>query len=207
MVTTPFIPAAKCAKVAIEALWEGQKVVSTFWAEFGSEPSQSDLETLAAFFFTGYWAVIKSASATTYVIQRITATRQQNASDIQGVYTPSSGAAGTNGSDSLPNNAAWVLSGRTNLRGRSYRSRLYLPGLTSASLLNSVHFDPAVTGPIAAALATLLIDNLPSGWVWVVASHFADKAPRAAAVLTPILSIVADNAIDSMRRRLYGRGD
>jgi hypothetical protein len=201
-----FIPAEKCAKVAIEGTWDNQKVVSTFWFEFTSEPSSTDLQTIAAFMFTDWWQNIKSMTSNTYTLDQVTATRQQSGSDIQEIYVPASGNVGTGDEFSVPLNCAWCWSLRTGLRGRSYRGRMYQPGVIDDVLVSPGVGDPAILGPLAAAIVAHLIDGLPTGWTYVVASHFANKLPRTLAVLTPIVAVIIDTALDSMRRRLVGRG-
>jgi hypothetical protein len=202
-----FIPAVNTAKVAIEGLWSNQKVVTTLWFTMASEPDQADLEALADDIGENWVNAMLLTWADTYSVQRITATRQNSANDIQGVvdYTDAP-VVGTGEGDSLPLNCAWSFSFRTLLRGRSFRGRNFLPGFLN-SILDSPGIGNAVTlAGVVAAYALHLITDPPAGWVWVVASHFADHEPRATAVLTPIVEVIVDTWLDSQRRRLVGRG-
>jgi len=73
-----------------------------------------------------------------------------------------------------------------------------------------------MTSPITGSLATLagLAGNYvshfittPEGdWVWNVVSHYANHAARFTGLPSPITHVIVDAAIDSMRRRLSGRG-
>jgi hypothetical protein len=202
-----FVPATNCAKVAVEGTWSGQSVIWTLWFTFGTSPSQSDLEALAQDVWSSLASALQSSWASTYQVDRITATRQNSANDIQGVYdnggTP---LVGSGAGSSVPLNVSWVASFRTALRGRSFRGRNYIPGLLSSILTAPGTGSAATLAGIAAAYVLHLITSPPTGWTWVVASHFTGGSPRANALLTPITSVIIDTFVDSMRRRLIGRG-
>jgi hypothetical protein len=202
-----FVPAENTAKVVVEGQWAGNDAINTLWFQFASEPDQTDLETLAEYVWENLLSALQSTWAASYQVNRVTATRQNSENDIQGVYdamgTP---LVGSGSGASVPLNASWSISFRTGLRGRSYRGRNY-----AAGYLNSILDDPGrgnatVLAGVAAAYVQHLITNMLAGWTWVVASHVADKAPRVAAVLTPIISVIIDTYVDSQRRRLVGRG-
>lgn len=106
----------------------------------------------------------------------------------------------------MPGNVSLAVSFRTAARGRSYRGRNYIVGLV----------EPAVTGnavstDFASGMQTgyseLLDSPFSDDWLWVVASRFANNAPRAVGLATPVTSVtVVDPYVDSQRRRLRGRG-
>ena len=201
-----FVPALNTAKVVLEYTWSSQAVVQTFWMQYSASPSAADLQTIADHFRNNFNASMVTSQATSISLVRVTATRQDNANDIQAVSTPASPVPGTGSGDSVPLNAAWVFSYRTALRGRSYRGRGYQPGLLNSILTSPGIGNSAILTAIAANYVQWLITSVPAGWTWVVASHFHNKAPRASAVLTPIISVVVDTLLDSQRRRLVGRG-
>ena len=68
-------------------------------------------------------------------------------------------------------------------------------------------FVDAYNGILTTVTAT------PSPWVWVIVSRYSGvdgdgrPVPRVAGVTTPVTNVVAvDGTVDSMRRRLPGRG-
>lgn len=108
-------------------------------------------------------------------------------------------------SPALPNNVALCISILTDLAGRSYRGRSYMPGLSESQVTLS-----EVTAEVAGFFAgqyILLVDALSlAGYELVVTSFQAAGIPRAAAVSTPVTAVGANTTVDSQRRRLPGRG-
>lgn len=114
--------------------------------------------------------------------------------------------AGTSAGASLPNNCAVVLTKRTFNRGRSYRGRIYQPGLTELHTTSN-----QVQGtPLAAMLAfwddmrfyaTGVVD-----YQMVVASRFQNHVQLSVGEATDVTGITSDGVVDSQRRRLPGRG-
>jgi hypothetical protein len=104
-----------------------------------------------------------------------------------------------------PNNVTAVISWRTALRGRSYRGRTYIPGLSSDQVDGNSLVSGFVTSLQAAGNA--LITAIPtSEHRLVVCSKFSNNAPREYGITTDIVSCRVDTYVDSMRRRLAGRG-
>jgi hypothetical protein len=201
-----FVPNVLCAKVAVEGLWEGQKVAQTFHFAHSPEPTQSELEALAQDMVDAWNSSMRTSQATNYAVVRVTATRQGSNVDIQGTYTPSSPVAGTGSGESLPTGSAWVFTYRTSFRGRNFRGRGYQPGLLDSIRVSATQGSLSVLSAIAANYVLHLITSAPTGWTWVVASRFLNKAPRSEILLTPVTGVTVDTAIDSQRRRLLGRG-
>lgn len=112
---------------------------------------------------------------------------------------PTTGALGEQGA---AGNNAFCISFRTAKRGRSYRGRNYTLGIPADSVIANEVLTPFIfawmdfyTAMKAAALA--------NGWVWVVASRYANKAPRLVGVTTPVTNhIYTDDNVDTMRGRL-----
>jgi hypothetical protein len=106
----------------------------------------------------------------------------------------------------LPLNAAAVLSLRTDLRGRSYRGRVYISGLTqnqvsATNILNSTFMSNCVS--MSAILVSYLVS---ANSLLSVRSLRHNGAARSSGVLTPVTAVTMDSYIDSQRRRLNGRG-
>jgi hypothetical protein len=124
--------------------------------------------------------------------------------------TPLNGGMGPE--EALPSNVSLSVSFRTASRGRSFRGRNYVVGMSSEQIvLNTV--TPEVVSAWQAAYTALLdvADSVTA--VWVVASRFSGvdtsghPIPRTEGITTEINNVViADNTSDSQRRRLPGRG-
>lgn len=201
-----FIPTPNTARVALEFSYSGQECVITLWFEATVSFDATSLTALAA--SVRNWAVdnlLPILSAAMSLVQ-IRATAQDSSSAPSIVYTtglPESGGDSSAGED--PQVAA-VASFRTDLRGRSYRGRNYVPGITvnarSAVGLMSTTFVAA----LAAAYAALSDVETDTDTTHVVVSHYTGGAPRAAGVTTPITEYIVDQPTDTQRRRSYGRG-
>lgn len=108
--------------------------------------------------------------------------------------------------EAVPNNAAFCITHRTALRGRSYRGRTYVGGLGNSQVDGNVVVPFAVTNTVLAFNATretLAADNV----TFMIVSRYHNGAPRVGGLRTPVsLSLAIDNVVDSQRRRLPGRG-
>jgi hypothetical protein len=116
-------------------------------------------------------------------------------------------SAGTQTGTALPNNCALVVTKRTTLRGRSFRGRIYHPGLptpqTSANNVTGAFVTNIVNGWNALTAITM---PGPITAQMVVVSKFTEGNPRVLGITTPVVNVTSDGVIDSQRRRLPGRG-
>lgn len=204
-----FIPALNTARLGIE--WHsngGLYAVNTIYCQkiAGAITAQSliDLaDVIAASFFT---LAAKPVSNNLH-LARITARDMTSQNDD--VVTQSYGTAydGDLTSPLLPAQNTFAVSLRTGLAGKSFRGRLYHPGMTEDSAIGSF-VDSARAAAIVNMWSTinsaLVLDNL---FRWVVASFYADKAPRATALLTPVTTVTfTDLRMDTLRTRLDNPG-
>ena len=115
---------------------------------------------------------------------------------------------GTQTSPSLPNNCALVLTKRTQKRGRSYRGRIFHPGLTE-SLVTGNTVIPASAASIRDNWEELLGFDLPIAVEtanMVVVSRQQNGVPLGTGIATLVTNLTTDGVVDSQRRRLPGRG-
>lgn len=108
---------------------------------------------------------------------------------------------GTVGGAFEPGNCTVTVSERANLAGRAYRGRIYWPGIATSQYSG----DDTANSTLLTALA-----NFAVAWL---ATYPAGGATGQLAIFhrndnlfTPVRSIVLENVLDSMRRRLPGRG-
>lgn len=115
---------------------------------------------------------------------------------------------GTNAGSPLPNNAAYCLQFKTAMRGRSYRGRNYIPGLTVTMTTDANTVDLSFADLLVAAYQPLLDPlALPSQFTWVIVSRVQDGVTLGVGVTTPVVAVTySDLTIDAQRRRLPGRG-
>jgi len=120
--------------------------------------------------------------------------------------TVSVGVTGGDPGASMPGNVALAVSFRTGLAGRSNRGRNYIPGVPRPWVAGNT-VAGVWAGYLTTAYDSLITELVASEFTWVVVSRFTAGAVRALGVTNPIInSLVTDLAVDSMRRRLQGRG-
>lgn len=118
------------------------------------------------------------------------------------------GTVGTaSASGALPHNVAFAVSFRTALRGRANRGRNYMFGLYSGFHTGPGYVTAAYRNSVIAHYQTLLPGGSkdPTPAQWCVLSRQLNNVVGGRAV--PITNVtVANDALDSMRKRLPGRG-
>jgi hypothetical protein len=122
-------------------------------------------------------------------------------------YTSGWTAVGTAAGTALPGNVTSAVKLATGLRGRSFRGRIYWPALTASMIVGGQINATNATAIQASVnlLRTTLAGGTPSDRL-VVVSYRANKAWRATGVATEVTSASTHLNLDSMRRRLPGRG-
>lgn len=111
---------------------------------------------------------------------------------------PEQGAAQV---ESMSNNVALVMSLRTARIGRSYRGRIYIPGIPENAVTGNTLTTQAATDYAAAAAGLLTRFNTGVQQL-VVASYQNQGVPRTVAVATPIQATIVGTRVDTQRRRL-----
>ena len=153
-----------------------------------------------------WWATLRPKIS---VAMTNTETYYTDLSDVAGpvdTQPPFPDATGGSGVEYAPNNVAFVVTHRTANRGRSYRGRTYIAGISNDNIEGNEVIPAAVTA-IVAAFNNLRTDLATSDILFTVVSRFHDGAPRVEGLDTAVtLSLARDAFVDSQRRRLPGRG-
>jgi len=201
-----FIPALDTAKVAITSHLDSQQVVNTtYWQTPGGWTAAS-LDALANAMGAWYVAHILVWLSGQFTYANTVATDISVEGGAQAIDATGSGGAGGNSSPSLPANAAYCVSIRTARTGRSGRGRNYISGIPQVHLIAPNHLADSWTAGILNGYG-MLLSTPPTGSTWVIVSRFSNKVARPAALVLPVTGVLAiDNVVDSMRRRLPGRG-
>lgn len=207
-----FIPVANAAKVACLFTQYGQKLVNTLWFIKSGGWSATDLTDLAIAINSWVTAEIIPLTASSCSFIGSTAVDMSSAGQEGVEIDEGTPVPGTGGSPGLPSNVTAALKFLTGLTGRSNRGRNFLVGIpaqaTTGDLVNSASSAEWVAA--YNALADYLVDL---GADHVVASLYSgvDSAgkpiPRSAGVVHSVTAYAMDLALDSMRRRLIGRGE
>lgn len=202
-----FIPTAGHVRCSMEMLWNNQQVINTLWFKSASGAAWTLAERVQLGLDLETWWVNhqRTSISSAVVLRQIGIVNQDTASSpgtIRVLGTPSPGTGGA----AAPLNVSLTASFRTELRGRSFRGRIYIPGLQTGALVDQGTYTVAGAAGIATTVGKLLDTLLMSGAILSVVSHFANNQARSAGLSTPVTAIVVETLLDSMRRRLIGRG-
>jgi hypothetical protein len=192
----------------------GQKVENTLWFDAGAVPTGATLTDLADAVGAWWRANIAALTSSRVVVREYVATSQDTATGPQVSIAGVAGDNGTNTPNLYALGSTFVVSFRTALRGRSFRGRNYVIGLTEDQV-DANELETGVAETWRAAYFELIGAAADAGWTWVVASRFSGVSgtpprpvPRVSGIATPIVAVVVvDEFIDSQRRRLSGRGN
>lgn len=202
----PFIPVPNVVMAEVRMSLDFQRIENTLYFEFSTPPTPGNLISLGndlEGWFTSLFApVVSSALA----LREIYLTDLTSVTGGTFTQVPATLITGGQSSEALPNSVALSVSFRTAQRGRSFRGRNFLPGLTDAQVAQNTVTVGAL-GVIQNAYNQLPASLGGSGATWVVVSRFTGGAPRVTGLATPVTAVViVDPTVDSQRRRLPGRG-
>lgn len=203
----PFQAAPNCVEVVIHATCAGQAMVNTFFAKSDSLPTQEEVDTIANAVDTWvgtFWLPILSQG---YVYERTSVRGLSSAVDVQAEADASAGP-GEVAVDPLPNNVALAIKRSSGLTGRAARGRIFVGGIPETDFeISSQTIAEAFTDAATSALDVLTGVFEGFDFSQVVLHRVSAGVPLAEAVAYTVIEwIVVDRVIDSMRRRLPGRG-
>lgn len=201
-----FIPVLNAAKVELIGRLDLQQVVNVFWVRKATPFDEAALTTLANTFKSWYTTNYKLQMTAAYSLERIVCTAQDTASSPGFTLVISPAEPGTAAGSPMPNNVAVVATHRTAQRGRNFRGRTYIPAVSQNLQFSPGTLTPGAASGIASAIFTLKAAIDAIAMIWVVASKFFNKLPRAVGLTTPVTAVSVDTPLDSQRRRLPGRG-
>jgi len=205
-----FVPFPKAASVELRGTLSGQQIETILGFEFDIVPIQDDLDDLA-FACAQWWnADAKFFLPPNYVSREVFVRFLDATDSLSATSTAGTGTVGLYGSAGVSNNVTMCVSLRTARTGRSHRGRNYWPLAVEAVSGNII--TAAIITDVPDLYKDFFLDPAfgvtPNGkWTWSVLSRYNNKAERAEGLATPITNVlVVDNVVDSMRRRLPGRG-
>lgn len=194
------------AEITLVGEISGQEVVNTFYATHAGSWGLDDLTTLAATvstWVTGSWL---PHQAMNFNFQRVTCRdlRTPIAVEVDDVSAAGVGGVSSNAS---PMNTTLSIKRGSGFTGRGARGRVFIPPPPLGELLSSIEINHAFADLLAASLNTLREAIELVDWTEVIVSRSGPgSSPAAAVVYTLVEYVIVNYALDSMRRRLAGRG-
>lgn len=207
MPSRPFIPVPNTASVELIYQQIGEVSENVFKCYKGTPFSLSDLQALRGVVNT--WdsataSAVRTSSASLFRIR--TKALDSLGSPMEDYYLPTP-RPGTIVGTNAPLNMAFCVKLGTGHSGRSYRGRWYWGNLTMNQTSDAGHMAVVSANLAVAALNTLVANLAAAGYTMCVTSYMTGGVWRASGLNTAITTAVAtDTLLDSMRRRLPGRG-
>jgi hypothetical protein len=209
----PFVPVPDTVLAEIRMQQDSQKIENTLYFK-GTSLDVPTATTLATALIDWWTANIAPKTHVSLILSSVVITDLSSATGFQVGVAPTTSTHGLiTGSDEMPNNVVATISFRTGSRGRSFRGRNYIAGLTNGQITANTLTSTAITDFLDAYNALLAVATAQDV-VWVVASRFSGvdpvthkPIPRTTGITTEITNVLfADDTVDSQRRRLPGRG-
>lgn len=201
-----FIPVPDTAMVELVYNFYSFKMENVFYYSGLAVDDPATLEGLCADALTQWYATFRIWQHSQLSLFQIKATDLTSESGPTAVLTPTTGNVGTATGDALPFNVALLLSVHTAKRGKSYRGRLYIPGMCEPRCVAST-FDSELVDAMQAAFSYWdYLDVNGEPYAMQIVSRYHNGAPRTLGVHTDVSGWTAQPIVASQRRRLPGRG-
>lgn len=201
-----FIPAADVVQVELVFNWNTQIVENVHHFHCDSAPNLLDMPALLDSCRLAWSNAIRALTAPTVSLVSMKATDLSDQHSFSFTTSVNLPMSGTSASPALPNNCACVVTKRTALRGRSYRGRSYVPGLTEAVVTDNLITSAFLTGAQGYLTGMQTFTITGRTYTLGVLSRYLNNAPRSNGSIDPVLTATASATVASQRRRLPGRG-
>ena len=204
--THDYIPVLNTVKAEMIYLQDGQYVENVWHVHSGSAWIPEEMALLADHLIAWWEVCYRPSYVTTYSLRtvRVTNLNTINSSVVERALNPPQ--FGTRTLDpALPNNVTVAIKWLTELRGRSYRGRTYIPCLTESLVAGNHLSEDGLT--LSAFFASSLMDAINvAGRDLCIVSYCNDHTWRTEGVTTPVTAFSVNEVLDSQRRRLPERG-
>lgn len=201
-----YIPAINTCQAELFYTWDGQQC-ETVLHYIPDDPLTITIMPELGASLVSWWDIqIQPDTPTNLTFRSIKFTDLTSQIGPTITYAAGLPLVGIDASASLPNNCALVITKRTVLRGRSYRGRIYHPGLCEGDVIANAVTPAFVVSMVARYEMIRVLVTASTTWRMAVVSRFTNGNPRVAADVNPVSSFDSDGSIDSQRRRLPGRG-
>jgi len=202
-----FVPFTATAQASVRHLWLGQEVENNLYFSWEGAAGGMDVANLAGNLLI-YWTdnMMPLQSNTTQLLGVYVRSLVDEIAEIA-FASPAGTINGGVSGDSCPSNASVAVSFRSGFSGRSSRGRNYWIGLPEGLVSGNVIADSLLNN-IRTAYDGMIGDSaITPDARWVIASRQSGGVDRVVGVTYDVASVTySNNTVDSMRRRLPGRG-
>lgn len=199
-------PVENCVQAEFRMALFGENVENTLYFFSEDGVTLANMSDLADFLDDWWNTSIRPLQSTSVTFRELYLTDLSTQTAPTFTSTTNAGLAGTDGSGAgVPGNVTFCVSIRTQNRGRSGRGRNFFIGLNEDDVTGNL-LAQAKADAIILAYENLLVPGL-FPYVWTVVSRQFNGVVRTEGLTQTVQSVLyTDLAIDSMRRRLAGRG-
>lgn len=200
-----FVPVPNVSMHLVNMRQYNQEIQNVFHVLHGDQPTAGAIAQANDIIGDWWIASLAPNISDTVTAVSIIGTDQTVQNGAQATLAFPTTAEGGVSTPPLPSGTTVAISWRTGFSGRSFRGRTFHVGLVEAQVDgNSLVENVRIT--LGLAYTQLIADLELAGLFLVVASRYANNAPRTTGIATIINTVLIDPAIDSQRRRLSGRG-
>lgn len=201
-----FIPVTNVAQINVRYTVDGEQCENTLYGRFTGGTAPTSIPSMCTAVRDWWLTYMKPLQCNIVTLREIYAFDLTTSTGFTYSLPVTSANVGTRAGNAMPNNVALHIVFRTVLRGRSYRGGNYISAMGETDVANNSITESYVNNVVDAYTELISVfDGLE--FVWVVVSRYSNNQPRVTGVSTEIISVVAvDTNVDSMRRRLPGRG-
>lgn len=202
----PFQRVPHTCEILVRGTQQGQEIINTFYGQFPSAYALADLEALASALDMWANSVWKPLLCPEYGYAGITVRGLDAPIDLE-VENNTHAGPGTHAGDALPNNVSLAIKRTSGFTGRGARGRIFMPSIPTPDLETGDVVSASFAAAVLAGLDAMDTAITEQGFVPVIVHRVASGVPLAEAVVFTLVEwVVVDLVIDSMRRRLPGRG-
>lgn len=196
----PFIPAAGIARIQLIYTLNSQRIENVFHVLSGGGLLTADLDRIEGVFAAWWTATGRAQVSTATSLVLIVADALNVESGLHKEYSSGWTAAGLVGGTAFPGQNTLAVKLATSFSGRSFRGRIFWPGLSTSDLTAGL-LTTARRDSIVAAVNTLRASLTAGGDNLCVVSYCHGGEWRAAAVSTIVTGVSAKTTICQQKRR------
>lgn len=200
-----FQPVPDVYRVTMLFDWSGQKCANVYHVLSESGLTSQEAIDLGEVFADWWDAQLKAEVSSTVSLEKVLIQSLDSGTAPLYEFTNGLPLSATSAAAAAPNNCTFAVQWRTNLSGRSHRGRTYHIGLTTTKYTANQLTVPNQSSFIA-QYGALITAVETAAYNLVVVSRYTGNTQRPSGIYTAIQTCYIDRVLDSMRRRLPGRG-
>lgn len=205
----PFIPVPGVFKLALNYTLHGQQLANVMHVKSGGGVLTADADRISAVVANWWNTSARAQCSSQTALVKIVLDALDAEASLHKEYTTGWTAGGNSASPVQSSGVTACFKLSTGIRGRSYRGRFYWPGIKSDSInLNLSQLNAGSRDAYVASLTALRtgLTGDSAGDKLVIVSYCQDKAWLTTGIWTEVTGVSGHLQLDSMRRRLPGRG-